>query len=376
MRNPALFVVLFFVVNLSIAQTTEHNHAHGREIVFPNVPGYLTLKCDFHIHTVFSDGNVWPTIRVEEALKDGLDAIAMTEHLEYQPHGEDIPHPDRNRSYEVAKQFATAFNLIVINGVEITRSMPPGHNNAIFVEDANKILVDDPIEAFREANRQGAFVFWNHANWVAQRLDGIARLEDMHRQLLEENLLHGIEVVNDLTYTDEGLDIALDEDLVIIGTSDIHGLIDWQYEVPNGGHRPITLVFAEERTEESLEEAVKAGRTVAWFNNTLIGRQEYLNPLLTSSLVVTKSEYYGTSSIADVTIENKSDATFLLENLTEFTFHKNADILSIPAHESVTFQIKTLEQIEQFQLTFKVLNAVTAPKEHPEITLDITMTNL
>jgi len=32
--------------------------------------------------------------------------------------------------------------------------------------------------------------------------------------------------------------------LTIIGTSDIHGLIDWQYNVPQGGHRPITLVFA------------------------------------------------------------------------------------------------------------------------------------
>ena len=61
--------------------------AHGnvnRAIEFPNIPGYLTLKCDFHMHTVFSDGSVWPDIRVEEALKDGLDAIATTEHLELQ----------------------------------------------------------------------------------------------------------------------------------------------------------------------------------------------------------------------------------------------------------------------------------------------------
>lgn len=353
-----------------------HSHAHGRKIIFPDVPGYKTLKCDFHIHTVFSDGNVWPSIRVEEALKDGLDAIAMTEHLEYQPHGEDIPHPDRNRSYEVAKQFATAYDLMVINGVEITRSMPPGHNNAIFVEDANKILVEDPIEAFREANRQGAFVFWNHSNWVAQRPDGIARLEDMHRQLMEEKLLHGIEVVNDVTYTDEGLDIALENDLVIIGTSDIHGLIDWQFEVAQGGHRPITLVFAEERTEQSLEEAVKAGRTVAWFENTLIGLPDNLNPLLEHSLKVTKSEYLGTSSIAEITIENVSDAVFLLENLSDFTLHRHADIVTIPAHESVTLQVKTIEQIERYTLDFKVLNAITAPKTHPDISFDIIMTNM
>ena len=376
MKKLIIFVLFTVGIGHSYAQEMEHSHAHGRAIVFPDVADFQTLKCDFHIHTVFSDGNVWPTIRVEEALKDGLDAIAMTEHLEYQPHGDDIPHPDRNRSFEIAKQFATAFDLIVINGVEITRSMPPGHNNAIFVKDANKILVDDPMAAFEEANNQGAFVFWNHANWVAQRPDGIARLEDMHRELIAKKWLHGIEVINDVTYTDEGLNIALENDLVIIGTSDIHGLIDWQFDVPKGGHRPITLVFAKERTEESIAEAVKAGRTVGWMNNILVGRPEWLNPLMESCLQVTKSDYLGTSSIAEITIENVSDATFLLENLSDYTLHRNTNILTIPAHESVTLQLKTIEQIEQFTIAFKVLNAVTAPKTHPNVSFDITMGNM
>ena len=30
----------------------------------PDIPGYRTLKCDFHMHTVFSDGEVWPTTRL------------------------------------------------------------------------------------------------------------------------------------------------------------------------------------------------------------------------------------------------------------------------------------------------------------------------
>ena len=28
----------------------------------PDIPGYRTLKADLHLHTVFSDGNVWPKI--------------------------------------------------------------------------------------------------------------------------------------------------------------------------------------------------------------------------------------------------------------------------------------------------------------------------
>jgi hypothetical protein len=26
----------------------------------PDIPGYQTLKADFHVHTDFSDGSVWP----------------------------------------------------------------------------------------------------------------------------------------------------------------------------------------------------------------------------------------------------------------------------------------------------------------------------
>ena len=53
-----------------------------RNIVFPNVEGYTTLVTDLHTHSVFSDGHVWPKIRVGEALRDGLDGLAITEHLE------------------------------------------------------------------------------------------------------------------------------------------------------------------------------------------------------------------------------------------------------------------------------------------------------
>ena len=42
------------------------------EIRVPDPEGYRTLKCDFHIHTVFSDGLVWPTVRVDEAYREGF----------------------------------------------------------------------------------------------------------------------------------------------------------------------------------------------------------------------------------------------------------------------------------------------------------------
>lgn len=366
---------LAFILTLTLAaQATAHTPQSSdtnRKIQFPDVPGYKTLKCDFHQHTVFSDGKVWPSIRVEEALKDGLDAISLTEHLEYQPHQDDIPHPDRNRAFQVAQAAAKGKPLVVANGSEITRDMPPGHANAIFLQDATKLLVDDPIAVFKEAKAQGAFTFWNHPNWLSQAKDGIAELTDMHRQLIRDGLLQGIEVVNDLTYSDEAIQIALDHNLTMMGTSDIHGLIDWQYGVPLGGHRPITLVFAKENTELALKEALNARRTAVWFNNTLIGKPDNLVPLIQASISVKSANYAKDTSVANVTLNNSSDAEFLLENLSEYALHANADLISVPPQTTTKIQVKTLKLLDAFSLKFKVWNAITAPKTHPDVTIDV-----
>ncbi|MEQ6119951.1 Sb-PDE family phosphodiesterase [Reichenbachiella sp. MALMAid0571] len=346
-----------------------HSHSHGRKITFPDVPGYKVLKCDFHQHSVFSDGSVWPDIRVEEAVRDGLDVISLTEHLEYQPHKPDIPHPDRNRSYQLALNSAKNQNLIVVRGSEVTRSMPPGHINAIFIKDANKLLDDDPVKVFREAKEQGAFIFWNHPNWTSQVKDGIAKLTDMHRQLIREGLLHGIEVVNDLNYSEEALQIAFDNSLAVIGSSDIHGLIDWQFDVPEGGHRPVTLVFTKERTEDGVKDGLMNERTVAWFNNTLIGKNEFLVPLIESSIVVKEVAYSGDTKVAHITIENISDAEYVLENLSDYTLHQHADIINLKPNAATVLEVKTIEILDSFSMKFKVLNAVDAPKSHPEINL-------
>jgi hypothetical protein len=68
-----------------------HAHEHARVVPsrvlrFPDAgAGRRVLSVDLHTHSVFSDGHVWPTVRTWEAQKDGLSAIAVTEHLEYQP---------------------------------------------------------------------------------------------------------------------------------------------------------------------------------------------------------------------------------------------------------------------------------------------------
>ena len=72
-----------------------------KNLTIPNVNGFQVLKCDFHMHTVFTDGHVWPNVRVQEAWREGLDAISYTEHMEYNPHSADVK-VDHNRSHDLA----------------------------------------------------------------------------------------------------------------------------------------------------------------------------------------------------------------------------------------------------------------------------------
>ena len=359
---------LFFILSVA-GFSQDHSHAMGRKLKFPDIPGYKTMKCDLHQHTVFSDGSVWPDIRVEEALMDGLDAISLTEHLEYQPHKADIPHPDRNRSYDIAIKEAANHDLIIVKGSEITRRMPPGHNNAIFISDPNKLLVDDSIQVFRDAKKQGAFIFWNHPQWTSQRKDGMATLTDVHRLLIREKLLDGIEVVNGSMYSDEALQIALDNNLTIMGSTDIHKLVDWDFKVPQGGHRPLTLVFAKERNEASIKDALMNRRTVAVFKNLLIGRDEFLIPLIESSIKVVSAKYVGRYNVLELELENLSSVDITLQNQTGYTFHNNNDMITLKAGEKTTIEVKTIERKPEVSLKFLALSGVNAPNKHPSITI-------
>ena len=400
-----LYFLSFSIASHGSAGSISLNEDQDRMILFPNTKDYKTIVTDLHTHSVFSDGHVWPNIRVEEALRDGLDALAITEHLEYQPHREDIPHRDRNRSFEEAKAAASGREIIIISGSEITRDMPPGHINAVFIKDANKLFnIDFPKnektqkilskkvremkwgdlstkeyyslanmwpaeEAIKTANQQGAFVFWNHPMWSRQFLDGVARLTPMHRDFIKKGYLHGIEVVNGNTYSEEAFEIAINNNLTLIGTSDVHNLIDWDYITYAGGHRPVTLVFANAKTSKAVKEALLDRRTVIWFKNNLFGVKRNLNPLLEASLSIESAAYNNETQIVSLTIKNSSDANFLLKNNSDYTFANSDDMVQVPAQGYKHLQVKTLKRLNQLILDFTVMNALVAPKQYAQITM-------
>jgi len=343
-------LIILFFINISLV-----NYSQTRKLFFLNPPDTHVISSDLHIHTVFSDGEVWPSIRIKEARRDSLDLISMTEHLEYLSYKNDLKITDRNRSYNISKALLKKDEpLIIVNGSEITKPMPPGHFNAIFVK-----------------NKQGAFVFWNHPNWIENRDDGIAKFDEIHQRLLEKKLFHGIEVVNEHTYSEEALALALDNNLTIMGTSDIHGLIDWTFDKEKKQHRPITFILSKNRTIKSIRDALFNQKTFVWHRDILIGKEENISPVVSENLKITSLGYY--KKIVTIKIQNKSVVPFKLRYLGDYTFHKNSSILEIPARGELLVTIKTKEILTSIKMSFEVLNVITAPKKNLVIKKNINL---
>jgi hypothetical protein len=316
MRNVGPFVLLStlaVLVPLTGAPPLSSQEIRVRRPVrIPDIPGYRTLKCDLHIHTVFSDGSVWPNVRSEEAWREGLDAIAITDHIEYQPHADDLP-TSHNRAFEIAKPLGDQLAVTVIRGSEVTRDMPPGHLNAVFLRTSVPLDTETWRDALKAAHEQGAFIFWNHPGWTGQQPDGVARWFAEHTELVEEGLLHGIEVANAREYYPEAHRWCLEKDLAIISNSDIHAPLNLDYHVHDGDHRPMTLVFAKDASLEAIREALFARRTAAYSGNMLIGKEEFLRPIFERSVeVLNPSITVEAGGRAWMQIRNDSDVRFEL----------------------------------------------------------------
>lgn len=320
-----------------------------KTVNLPEMDGYKILKCDFHIHTVFSDGQVWPTVRVHEAWREGLDAIAITDHIEYLPYKEWVKG-DFNASYNIAKKEADRRGILLVKAGEITRNMPPGHFNALFMEDVNALNKKDYKDAIKAAIDQGAFIEWNHPGWKAQQPDTTIIMKE-HADLFKKGWIHGIEVFNHLEWYPCVMDWCLKHNAAIMSNSDIHGVTGMKYDLVNS-HRPMTLVLAKERTIESLKEAMFERRTIAWFGDYIAGKEKFVKEFFINS--VRKAA------------ENKD--YILLKNTTdiEFTLESNKSKKEIKSN-SATYIKKS-----DFNGNIKVTNVISGTKK----VLKIKLSNL
>lgn len=369
-------IALFFAAAPAGAQSPPERtstRAHDtRRIEFPaTAAGDQVLAVDTHTHTLFSDGLVWPTIRLWEAEQDHLAAYALTDHLEARPHKADVPGDDRNRPYAIASAEADRIKSRVqpINGAEVTRELPWGHFNVLFVKDVNAMpvgdLKSDPRMALKAARGQGAVIVWNHP-WASPGLDhGASDLMPVtHRALLADGLMDAVEVANNAQYSSEAFDIALKHGLAVVGASDVHGLIDSDRQIPEGQHRTTTLVLAPDASISAIREAFLRKRTAALFRQALYGRERELSEIVGGALRIAgrkRVESFLTRDIVELEMRNDASIPFHLR-LTSASPLNGPRIFAVPAHGVTTIQVANVADIDRFAVEAEVLNAFVDPR--------------
>jgi hypothetical protein len=331
-----------------------------QEVRIPDIAGYKTLKCDFHMHTVFSDGSVWPTVRVDEAWREGLDVISITDHIEYHPYKDDIP-TKLNRPYEIALPRARERNILLIRGAEITRDTPPGHFNAIFLEDVTPLDTKELLDAMEAASKQGAFIWWNHPGWKPDKKGWF----DIHTELYEKKYLRGIEVVNGLDYYPEAHEWAIEKNLTFMGNSDLHDPCPVD-KTTSERHRPMTLVLAKEKTPAGVKDALVNGRTAIWYNDQLIGKPEYLKAIFDRAVAVRDVDYEGEDTIR-CAIENNCDIGLKLDRAGD----AGPKELIIPPQGKALIKLKVKSIESPAELSYVVRNFLIAPNKGLPVSVTI-----
>ncbi len=361
-----------------------------QEIIFPKVNGLNVYKADFHLHTIYSDGDVTPDARVIEAWHDGLDVIAITDHMEYRRIEREMYHymkdyiredlrglnkavntnvlksdPDAhgllvdfNVSCNSAIKKGKDMGLLVVRGVEITRSSL-GDYNALFTTDNNKIYDPNLEQTIRNARAQGAFIIHNHPSYDKNTENHITPFTN---DLYAKGLIDGVEIGNYTRMWSYLFTHCIAGGFTPFSNTDAHDYVDWIYRTsPSESsivrYRNMTLVLAKECTEEAIHKALRKGNTIAYHNNNLIAREELLKGLFEASMTfelqrVGSKENY-------VTVKNMSSVPYLIK------IGNNKYIVN--ALGALSFKRPKAET----QLNVEVLNMWYGNNDHPIVSVKL-----
>ena len=268
----------------------------------------------------------------------------------------------------MTKKYTANKDILLIKGSEITRAMPPGHSNAIFITDSNPLETPEYIDAFKEAKNQGAFIFWNHPGWDKQQPD-TTKWWPEHTMLFENGMMHGIEVANGSLLVPEAIQWCLDHNLTMIGTSDVHAPIQSNIEFHKGEHRTMTFVFAKERSLDGIREALNNQRTAVYYNDLVIGREDIIRPFFEKCVEITEVKRTG------------DEVVFKIKNLTDLplrlkkTVHDPSLIYfrnrTLKPHSEMTIPVKLTNGVTGGDCNFEVTNFIIAPNKGLDYTIKI-----
>lgn len=362
-------------------QTMTHNKEIRHEIILPQVRGLNIYKADLHTHTIFSDAHVTPEYRVQEAWLDGLDVIAITEHVEYRdyeqkmidflsgylPAGTEAVNTnlldkgpekggiqvDLNLPIRLAEKAGERYGIVVVPGAEISRTPETiGHYNAIFVKDINTIYHPDCYESFRRAKAQGALVVHNHPGWRRPSME----IGPFEQRAYDEGLIDGIETFNSADLYPQAIDRAKKYGFFMVGATDAHISVarDYLMRTPI---RNMTMIFAKDKSLESLREALVNGMAIAYGWGTLSGEESLLKDLFKASMQ-TRVERTDAKGVRTVAITNTTSISYTLRIGGDNPF------------ALAPFTTATVQVAAGAKLLVSVENMWCGAEEHPVVELD------
>ncbi len=386
MKRPVLLVISLFMAISAVAQGYYQSHYQSttepqtllpnlpldysrKEIILPTVNGYTPYKADLHIHSTYSDGVMKYTGRgrVYEAWRDGLDVIAVTDHMRVKVYKDKVgvPAPENDKAkrgerpaqaVKDAVSMGGDYGILVIPGVEITGSPKTlGHFNALFTTNNLEIFDYDPMQAIRNARKQGALIMQNHPGWRQSTLEMTQFVKDAYA----EKLVDGIELMNGRSFYPRALQTAKDNNLFIASTTDIHSTTAETYR-ENNHLRNMTIIFAKELSSESIREGLEKHRTLAYSFGVLGGEESLLRDFFHASIetkklavVVNKSK----KKTQRVMLTNKTSLPYTLR------FGKGNHV-TLPAMSSIIVNTKPGKPVQ-----CTVLNMWYGMNQHPEVKL-------
>lgn len=365
--------------NSEMVRPSGFRSSQRKEIIIPQVNGYNVYKADLHTHTMYSDGQVLPKYRVAEAWRDGLDIMAVTEHVEYRPVESDMvkylekytdkkhkeavntrltSEPagkegimvDLNTSVQISQKLAKNYGITIIPGLEITRAQGTiGHFNALFTTDNNLIYDPDPYKAILNARAQGAIVQHNHPGWVRKEIG----YTEFQQRVYDEGLVDGVEVVNGSEIYPGVTDRCQERGLYITANTDIHATTAAEYR-NYGEDRPMTFIIAADKSLESVREALEARRTLAYAFGNVWGTEQLLKDLF----------------LACIKIEHVNGSKYLFTNVSSIPY-----VVAVPGKNPVHIDPSTSVFLslpkDGNAIVLEVRNMWSGAETHP--TVEITL---
>ena len=390
MKKTILTICLILGLGIAGAQTKSYkfteklyyNTPSRTNFVLPQVDGLNCYTADLHAHTIYSDGELSPEERVKEAWCDGLDILAITDHIEtrrqernmlkflkgYSPDKKGFEpintrvsrgkHADErgivsdlNLSTELARQTAKSYpELTIIKGAEISREpVHIGHYCALFTTDNNAIYSRDDAEAIRNARAQGAIITHNHPGWERTSCD----MTEFHKKVYGEGLIDGVEITNGTSFYPEIVGRCIDKKLYMVSATDIHATTSY-YNKQNF-YRNMTLIFAKDKSEKSLKKAFLSQKTLGYSGGYIIGEESLLAKFFQASV---KAHYVGAVKKGiRVSLTNQTSFDYLLKY--------NGIEIPVPAFQTIFVTLKDEKAV------FEVKNMIHTDYQHPTIELKL-----